>query len=118
MKKIKTSSEKSPDKFNVEKSNGIVTRIESCFDVSTDIEKVKDRETGEEKDVTIYNFTFAFDNILIKNREKLISSLIRLKYSVNDELSILRQKDTKPDEYNEYYEFAEAAKTFSSEVFA
>lgn len=36
---------------------------------------------------------------------------IREKYSVDDELAILRQRDTKPDEWAEYNAFVEQIKT-------
>lgn len=39
-----------------------------------------------------------------------VSELIREKYSVNTELAILRQRDTKPAEFEAYNEFAENCK--------
>ena len=39
----------------------------------------------------------------IKDYEKFVEDLIRVKYSVSNELAILRQKETKPDEFKEYY---------------
>ena len=39
-----------------------------------------------------------------------VERLIRERYSVADELGILRQRDTKSEEYAEYYAFAEACK--------
>lgn len=39
-----------------------------------------------------------------------VERLIREQYTVADELGILRQRDTKPEEYAEYYAFAEACK--------
>ena len=35
---------------------------------------------------------------------------IRKRYTVNQELAILRQRDTKPDEFAEYNDFAEQCK--------
>ena len=43
--------------------------------------------------------------------EKRVSALIRKKYSLNSELAILRQRDTKPEEYAEYNAYAEECKT-------
>ena len=40
-----------------------------------------------------------------------VSSLIRKRYSVNDELAILRQRDSKPDEFAEYNTYCEQCKT-------
>lgn len=46
----------------------------------------------------------------IINYKTQIDELIREKYSINDEIAILRQRDTKSDEFNEYFEFVESIK--------
>lgn len=43
--------------------------------------------------------------------EQRVVDRIREVYSVDDELAILRQRDTKPDEFAEYNAFVEAMKT-------
>ena len=40
----------------------------------------------------------------------LVDSKIRKKYSISAELAILRQRDTKPEEFAEYNAYAEACK--------
>ena len=42
-------------------------------------------------------------------KESIVSA-IREKYSVDDELAILRQRDTKPEEFAEYFNFVENIK--------
>lgn len=42
--------------------------------------------------------------------ENKIVALIRKKYNVNQELAILRQRDTKPEEFAEYNEYVEQCK--------
>ena len=42
--------------------------------------------------------------------EQRIVNRIRERYSVDDELAILRQRDTKPEEFNTYNEFVERIK--------
>lgn len=42
-------------------------------------------------------------------KESIISA-IREKYSVDDELAILRQRDSKPEEFEEYFKFVEGVK--------
>ena len=42
--------------------------------------------------------------------EQRIVSRIRQKYSVDDELAILRQRDSKPEEFSAYNEFVEKIK--------
>ena len=39
-----------------------------------------------------------------------VEEKIRERYSISDELAILRQRDTKPDEYEAYYSYAEECK--------
>ena len=43
--------------------------------------------------------------------EQRVVSRIREKYSVDDELAILRQRDTKPEEFSEYNAFVEQVKS-------
>lgn len=45
------------------------------------------------------------------SREAEIASVIRAKYSIDDQIAILRQKDQKPEEYEAFFRFAEDAKT-------
>lgn len=42
--------------------------------------------------------------------ENLVVKKIREKYSVNQELAIIRQKDTKPEEFAEYSNYVEQCK--------
>jgi hypothetical protein len=44
------------------------------------------------------------------NYENSVISRIRKKYTINQELAILRQRDTKPLEYQEYYDYVEQCK--------
>ena len=47
--------------------------------------------------------------------EQRVVARIRLRYSVDDELALLRQRDTKPDEFNEYNTFCEQIKAEEKE---
>lgn len=47
--------------------------------------------------------------------EERIVSRIRERYSVDDELAILRQRDTKPDEFEEYNRYVEQIKAEEKE---
>lgn len=42
--------------------------------------------------------------------ESMIIREIRKRYSVNQELAILRQRDSKPEEFEEYNAYVEACK--------
>ncbi len=41
---------------------------------------------------------------------EMVNDEIRKRYSVSQELAILRQKDEKPEEYAEYYGYCEECK--------
>ena len=45
-----------------------------------------------------------------RNYNQRVNDLIRQKYSASEELSILRQRDTKPEEFTAYYDYAEECK--------
>ena len=47
---------------------------------------------------------------VIPDYKESIVSAIREKYSVDDELAILRQRDSKPEEFKEYFDFVESVK--------
>lgn len=59
------------------------------------------------------------DEELKKNAEakykQMVEMLIREKYSLNDELAVLRQRDTKPEEFEEYNNYAESCKLRAKE---
>ena len=40
-----------------------------------------------------------------------VVELIRAKYNMNEELALLRQRDYKPDEFEEYNSYVEMCKT-------
>lgn len=43
-------------------------------------------------------------------KDKMIAMVINSRYSIDDQIAIMRQKDTKPEEYQAFYEFAEQVK--------
>lgn len=43
--------------------------------------------------------------------EQLINNLIRERYTINQELSIQRQRDSKPEEFNVYNNYVEGCKS-------
>ena len=51
------------------------------------------------------------DSVPMPTYEQRVQQIIRERYSVADELAILRQRDTKPDEFAAYFEYAEQCKT-------
>lgn len=53
-----------------------------------------------------------------RQKEYRIERAIRSRYSFNEELAIQRQRDTKPEEFAEYFAFCEECKTKVSEQMA
>ena len=47
--------------------------------------------------------------------EDAVNDKIREKYSASQEFAILRQKEEKPQEYNEYYAYCEQCKAYVKE---
>ena len=43
-------------------------------------------------------------------RDQMIAKVINARYSTDAQIAILRQKDTKPEEYQEFFDFAEKVK--------
>ncbi|WP_195559539.1 MULTISPECIES: hypothetical protein [Alistipes] len=50
------------------------------------------------------------NSVPVPTYEQRVQQSIRERYSVDDELAILRQRDTKPDEFAAYYEYTEQCK--------
>lgn len=48
--------------------------------------------------------------------EERVVELIRQRYTIDDEIAILRQKDTKQDEYQAWYDFCEECKRRAKET--
>lgn len=61
----------------------------------------------KKKSDTICRYEVEF---VMKYNKANIERLIRRKYSVSDELAILRQKEEKPNEYEEYFNYVEEIK--------
>ena len=94
-----------------EKLNSGKTRVFLDYTEKTRKMKIKEGEKGKEKEVDVKEYEVIYvdvNNSLDKN--ELIKSLVAQKYSVEDEIAILRQKDSKPDEYQEYNTYVENCK--------
>ena len=63
-------------------------------DLTLNVEKYNERKQKQDND----------------EYENKIVALIRKKYNINQELAILRQRDAKPQEYQEYYDYVEQCK--------
>jgi hypothetical protein len=67
--------------------------------------------TGLENwDIQGYSLNKDGETYTVQAIHKLIP-LIRKRYSMDDELAIQRQKETKPEEFQEYFDYVELCKT-------
>ena len=67
-------------------------------------------DNGTYRDMTTEEITKIKEIAPIPYKEKIVSR-IREVYSVDDELAILRQRDSKPEEFAEYNAFVEQIKS-------
>lgn len=76
----------------------------------TDFDIVDDKYMFNE---SRYKARITAEKEAVKNFEykTTIDKLIRQRYSINDEIAILRQRDSKPEEYAEYNAYCEQCKT-------
>ena len=71
---------------------------------------------GEKVLMTEEEIAEAKNELLKIPYEQRVVDRIRQVYSVDDELAILRQRDTKPDEFIAYHDFVEKIKAEEREA--
>ena len=64
----------------------------------------------DEEDVNGYHYDEVVVEAKDSARDTLISALIHTRYTVDSEIALLRQKDAKPDEFEEYNNFTNKCK--------
>ena len=62
--------------------------------------------------------TITYKHYSNKSYEQVAEDLIRLKYTVGNELAIHRQKEVKQDEYQEYFNYCEECKAYAKQLIA
>lgn len=65
---------------------------------------------GVTRDMTLEEELEYNNSIVVIPYEQRVVNRIRTVYSIDDELAILRQRDTKPEEFAEYNAFVERIK--------
>lgn len=68
----------------------------------------------DDEDITQYKAEYILVNSL--DKETIVNALIRRQYSLSEELAVLRQRDSKADEFAEYNTFAEKCKTIANDI--
>lgn len=93
-------------------SNG-KTRIHYNVTEVQESNPVIDPETGEPTGEIETRTVYQCEYVIIDgevNVGSVVSAILRKTYSVDDELALLRQRDSKPEEFAAYNAAAEAAK--------
>lgn len=70
---------------------------------------VKQDDAGE---TISYNYITAVCSIT-DNRDAIIESIIRSKYTIGQEFALINNKDEKPTEYQDYQNFRQLSKNFA-----
>lgn len=76
-------------------------------------DKYETLETFEDGSIRISFILYSFISY-----EELVIKLIRSEYSIDEEFAILRQRDSKPDEFETYNNFVEQCKTVAKQFVA
>ena len=71
---------------------------------------MKINENGVSREETPEEIELFYSERAVIAYEERVVMRSRNKYSVNDELALLRQKETKPEEFEEYNAFVEKIK--------
>lgn len=67
-------------------------------------------ENGKYRDMTAAELAEMEAMSETPSRKESIIAAIREVYSIDDEIAILRQRDSKPEEFEEYFNFVEKIK--------
>lgn len=85
-------------------------RIERIKDELRDANNKRVYGQGDETDVTALQTELAELSESPISYADQVNSMIRAKYSLSEELAILRQRDDKPEEYQAYFDYCEQCK--------
>ena len=102
-----------------EKLNSGLTRVYLGYTEKirkSKIKEVGEEEDGEEKEIEITEYEVTYADVKNPNdKDEIIGALVSQKYKFQDEIAILRQKDRKPEEYEEYDNYVENCKNLVKE---
>ncbi len=89
------------------------------YEVTPETETIahRDEEAEEVTETTHEIFRCKAVDLPEFTYEKLIDALIRERFSISDELAILRQRDSKPEDFQAYNTYAEECKTIAKRIF-
>ena len=77
---------------------------------------VVEETTKDQDDNDIIQYKADYILVPALDKETIVNELVRRKYTLSEELAILRQRDSKADEFTEYNTFAEECKNLANEL--
>lgn len=107
---MKIVFDEKPQEIEVLRNHAAATSIAVRSNI-TEVQIPADEESGEPSRTVWEADEVEASGLSIESYEALVSAIIRVKYTLDAELAILRQRDSKPTEFAEYERFAEAAKS-------
>lgn len=112
---VKTQSTVKPSQFNV---NNLFNGEKELFYADEVVEVEKETEQGEKE--ILYDYVQYFCSCKFSTYEELVSSLVGLKYSTGDEISLMRKGIQNEDdlEYVEYVDYVNDCKIFAKQYFS
>lgn len=114
--KTRRQFDEKPDEISVQMNGGaVITVVVRTGIVQEEMPAMEGEESGETRMVWVADEQEQ-GGLSVCDYETLVGVIVRIRYSVDAELAILRQRDTKPEEFAEYNAFAEAAKAKAAEV--
>ena len=104
----------------VERLDAQTARVNYNVEVGEEtVEAPADPETGEPGGEPDTHPIYTCQSVNVPypvERGALVDAMIRTRYSVSEEFAVLRQRDTKPDEFAAYNAFAESCKAWASDA--
>ena len=86
------------------------------YDYNTNIVQVAVTDEQTKKSRTAYTFDSYRVSSLAMTEGEIVNALVRSKYDESEEFSLLRQKDTKAEEYASYNAYCEECKTLGKTI--
>ena len=93
----------------IKPANRIVCRITEQEEIDGVLQAVEYKVYNPSEEMILADGWQPYDNRAEEYEERVIA-LVRQRYTVNQELAILRQRDTKPEEFDEYNAYVEQCK--------
>lgn len=108
---MKLTYEYEPPKYEVLNGNYRVN-----YNIEQTTEMRPNPETGEETIIPVWVCDCV--EVATLDRNSIIVALIRKTYSLDDEIAIQRQRDTRPEDFAAYFEEAERCKAIANGIFS